>query len=820
MNKSKKWFYLLGFDSINKLTRKIILIILIIAVTAEALVCAQSFELMESLLCIDIGLPLLLSSDYLNEVFAATCTIAVLGNAILSILFGVYDKKTLGVPFQDVLNHSVVGKEQRFTIRALTISIVFALMWYVWRRINLLFSVLIIDVILLLFSCDDLWRFLSDKKMQRKTIAEIINEVDSSRYAIYVDSWFKELRNALVPNNAAEAKEYFELISLVIEYAPESKEQIQSCVRLHLQSYFDEACERVGFVEAYSLLMEAIKYAPDDDRLGNRIALKYLNNLKSKDQVDIANFEIRDLLDKIFQDSQFDDSEKKAYAYAYFCAIFENYQMNSEEKQSKLNDILSYFCWLRDQDYGAYKANVIMNIVKHNILNNDDLRNRKVLFSALVEALKRENYISCKLYIQTISEIFRAFFFAVYLEEESLTETYRSELLTLFHTVTKDKDLISLSFMSLISDEIDKVAAFLALDAASKGDKPRTFWDYQSAGMTWEKVVWTAEEIIAFAFCTSHLISTTLDGHDFYHILESNQFDSTEKIFICKTLLNLYSCDGYSNELVERAQQITEFCCLTDTIHLHYWKQEHIYYQEKLIELESAINHSYLVEHRKSNEDIWQDVQKLFKESNLFVYDPTFSLFPGNRIMLRSSYEYIHASFWSNASKRVDRKLREYFLFYLKQTLPCLLLNFKIDGVRALLSELDGKEYQYRNYQYTDDWALQKLYASPEYHRLSQVIEQIHYDKSHQIPHRLFLKKDKIPFNFQLQYDLSNLPDEECERYVQLHTKDGICTVGGFRLDPEYALAYVKNNILIENVTVFIHTSLESDDGFRIRTQP
>ena len=38
MKKAKRWFYLLGFDSINKLTRNIILIILVIAVTLETFV--------------------------------------------------------------------------------------------------------------------------------------------------------------------------------------------------------------------------------------------------------------------------------------------------------------------------------------------------------------------------------------------------------------------------------------------------------------------------------------------------------------------------------------------------------------------------------------------------------------------------------------------------------------------------------------------------------------------------------------------------------------------------------------------------------------
>ena len=41
--------------------------------------------------------------DYSNEVFGAICTVAVLGNAILSLLFGSSDKLIRGIPIQDIL---------------------------------------------------------------------------------------------------------------------------------------------------------------------------------------------------------------------------------------------------------------------------------------------------------------------------------------------------------------------------------------------------------------------------------------------------------------------------------------------------------------------------------------------------------------------------------------------------------------------------------------------------------------------------------------------------------------------------------------------
>ena len=427
------------FQCDNKQLKRILIALWSIAIIIEALVTTETW------VCIR------LSSDYLNEAFSATCTVAVLGNAILSILFGVYDKKTLGVPFQDVLNHSKIGSEQRFTIEVLTTSIVFAVVWYVLGCYNLLFAVLIQNVFLLLFSCDDLWNFLSDKETQKKTITEIISDVDPSRYAVYVDNWFKDLSDALVPNNETEVEKYCGLFGLIIESAPESEAQIRSCISRHLQAYFNTACEKLGFVEAFSLLRWIIKFAPKDDDLGTRIALKYLERLKTQELIDTVNCEIADLVEQIFEDKCFVDEDKAMYAYNYFCAVFDNVHMNMTNKMEQTQKLLNFFCNLHEAFYGSIKAKVIMNIVKYRIIDSDDIEGRKRLFFLLVEALNKMGHLSSdKYYIATIAQIYRAFYFIVYLEDGSLKESYRRDLCTLFQSPTNEKDRDPLSFMTLI----------------------------------------------------------------------------------------------------------------------------------------------------------------------------------------------------------------------------------------------------------------------------------------------------------------------------------------------------------------------------------
>ena len=46
---------------------------------------------------------------------------------------------------------------------------------------------------------------------------------------------------------------------------------------------------------------------------------------------------------------------------------------------------------------------------------------------------------------------------------------------------------------------------------------------------------------------------------------------------------------------------------------------------------------------------------------------------------------------------------------------------------------------------------------------------------------------------------------------------EGIYEIGGYRLDYEHALKYTRENIVIEEVTIFINVGLGADDGFQIR---
>lgn len=811
----------------NKKLEKIMWTIFGVATLLEAMVQIPGSGLIENTIRVIIELvsggtksfPFILSSDYLNEVFSATCTIAVLGNAILSLLFGVYDKKTLGVPFQDVLNHSMIGDGQKYTIQALTVSVIFAVVWYMCGLYNLLFSVLIQNAFLLLFSCDELWSFLSDKETQRNTITQIVKKVDASKYPVYVDNWFKELDKALVPNNKEEAQEYFDLFGVVMETAPDCETQIRYCVGRHIQDYFNSACDKLGFVEAFELLRKVSKYAPVDFLEETQIAMKYLERLKLKDQVDIVNSEITDLVNDIFGDDRFTTEDKAFYAYQYFCAVFYNVQMLPEVKEKQLTRILRYLCSMREEEYGIIKAKVIPNIIKYDLLYNEK-GDRERLFCTLIESLKRGSHSSDKkYYLATICEIYRAFFFVVNLEAGTLTDKYRTDLLSLFRISTSKKDLESLSFAHLVVDQINDVVVWLAHKAASANDRSNSFWEYYGLVTNWKRVVWTQEAIVQFSFCIYHLFGVNLDTNPFETILESGEYSNQEKRQLCKIILQQYSQDdskdGFTDEMHRLSQQIADFTNIKISINNPFWKYEHSYYQEKMNKLDAAINERYFLEERISNNDLWKAVQNLFGENGLFVFDCTCSIFPGVRYSFKTDYVDLNEFVWKNAPKRISEKIYDYLIEYLLRELAVTKIDYSQKSINNMLHTLLESNYCCKNLRNVDHWRFDTTVRnSNEFMELTKVIKSIPCTTINGVREGIFLKKNRVPFNFYLQYNLRKMTEEECSTYVSRYGRDDIYTVNGIRFDYSHAIDYASNNMLAEDITIFIRVGIESSEGF------
>ena len=113
-------------------------------------------------------------TDYLATVFAATCTVAVLGNALLSILAGEAKNKVMGIPLKIILR---IASEGKYLLRAIILphlSILLALLAFSEELYTTLSLLLIFDVGLILSASYIVWVMLPAESNQEKMIKALL----------------------------------------------------------------------------------------------------------------------------------------------------------------------------------------------------------------------------------------------------------------------------------------------------------------------------------------------------------------------------------------------------------------------------------------------------------------------------------------------------------------------------------------------------------------------------------------------------------------------------------------------------------------------
>ena len=790
----------------NKKLLMIIGVLLLIAILAEVYVEAAPAPLA------------IVGSDYADAIFSATCIVAVLGNALLSILFGASSKPILGVPFHDVLHHSTLGSEQRFTIVAMISSIVFSIPAYVWAWVNILTVLLIADVFLLLSSSLLLWECLSDEEMQNKIVTEIIGCVPSSKYSVYIDNWFRDLGEALVPNNQGEISKYYNLFRLASLVSKDKRCSIDKTIIRHIPKFFETASKELGFTEAYALLIEIEGILPEADIDTDKIAFDYLKNLKYKDSVSAYYQNTSEVAESIIESTGMSNSLKEDFTYRYISSIIDNPYLSAETKKDLMAPLMRYLCNLRSDKNCEVKKTILLKIVKHDVILSEDSSCRGVLFQLLTESLQRNtHYNADEAFISIVSEVFRAFYLFIYHETGTLTEKYRNDLFSLYHYIPDDKNVVALSFNALVIKHREEVIKWLIKDAAVFNRNKNAFWDYFSPAMNCKRIVWSYEKVTQFAFCFYRLNDYIHIDKPYVQVLESNEFSDDEKISLCHEVLELFSSTGLHPVAVEMIDQIRRLIQFGNKESLYY-EQEHQYFQDKLIALQKK-QQSELNCRRISNSEIRAMIRSQHFSKGVFCFDDSAPLYPGKRVRILGRFVEKDRFYPRNTINEIARQLRKILNNIISSQLRCVHVDFGANGISTLLAELQSGAYCYRNYVYVNDYGIKAIdRSSDEYKQLCEVVEKIPFDMSMCLDAKAFMKSDKIPFNCLVQYEMIKPKESAYAEFVKsLQQEDGRYLISTHHLDYDHALEYAQENYEFECVDVFICATIDEETGFQLK---
>lgn len=759
------------------------------------------------------------SSDYINEAFGAACSVAVLGNAILSLLVGASERDIKGIPFQDVLHFTKFGSDQQLTIIATTFSIIFAIFAYSKGLCTTVTFLVCLDAFLILSSSIDLWKILSDEEKQMEIINEIIDDDKLARSDVYVENWFENLNHALDSYNESTIQEFCDLISKISATSVETKNPINTAIARYLPPLFEAACEKIGFVDAYKLINRINKIRPDGFVDCESTARDYIKSLKYCNAMNVHNRSIPTVVESIIEKMDAEEWVKTSFTYNYFCAIFDNAYLSPDAKHDLLVGLLDILTYLRDGNGGKVKKDVLLYMVKYDVILNGNDENRTMLFALLTESLLRNNrYVEDSVFVGTIAEVFRAFYFYIYCEKETLTEEYRHDLLNLYQYQQSKKDLIALSFGYLIKENYEKISFWLAEDAVIFDRNRRCIWDYFGPTTRAKSLVWSSSETIRFAYCFYKLIGYAHSGNPFIQIMDSDKYEDYEKIAMCRVITNLYDNGELNDKAKETLSRLEELTGIRGHRSSLRDKPEHDYFQERLTDYLAKNNQEALEQEALSNKKIIQLVNQELEKGNTFALDSELRLSPSTRRRIEPTLIEINKHYAEHSAYRIAQLIRIIMNDVIAQKLRRVSIDFGQRGIRTLLENLQSNDWGYRNYIHINDYAIPPtVRETEEFSSLCKIINGIKYDSSHEITPYVFLKAVKVPYNISIRYHLEEPDEEKCADFVKRHQiADGVYQIASNRFDFSHAMKYVRHNYKLEIVDVTVRVDIDADSGFQI----
>ena len=249
----------------------------------------------------------LVDESYLGQVFAALCTVAVLGTAMQSVIVGAFQHKILGFTVRELLQYLPSQFNLKRTVSLSFLAILLAMIFLAVECFTAM-TVLTVYVVLLIGNSSlSIWKLLADS--DEKTLVERLLTVSCIPPETCYAKWFSEVRQALADGDEQKLSQYLDCIKKV---AQASQEESASILQAQAGDIFPFACERLGFVDAFKkiLMLNDWKFNGLDHRAA---ATNYIDQIRFCPDHALFTYRIASTIDDIFERMELDGEEKTYY---------------------------------------------------------------------------------------------------------------------------------------------------------------------------------------------------------------------------------------------------------------------------------------------------------------------------------------------------------------------------------------------------------------------------------------------------------------------------------------------------------------------------
>lgn len=754
--------------------------------------------------------------EYLDVLYGALCSVAVLGNAVLTIVVGVLDAKVYGLSIREISTASPFDFDVTTTLVFSSVAVVLGIPALAFNACTCITVLLISVVLIILGTSVELWGILSDDQRAKAKIQSIIANKKIGYDVLYA-KWFPEIKVAIESRDEEKQEKFTQLIhSTVISTNSSDKPQIDT-LQKGITELFPLACKTLGFTAAYRRFIDL---GSNEDGLFDTymIVKNYAKIVMYSNDQQIGDFLVPKAIEDILDYSDIPKKERSQCAFFLYRAIRDNPIISVTVRNGILRDVFGCICRLRDTCHGDERLELLLKILKVDILENDDRSAAKENVSLLVCALHNENRIfgeTC--YVSLLSQAFRAFYFWTVLESDTLSNSHRTHLSKLFHHCDDKKNAEAITFMTLLTENKESVLEWLANDITATVSH---FFDYFPSKSFVKRSVWIFENLVQFFF-----IYYLIVGDDIFpipQILGNENIQEAKRDEICKLILRNYDDQHEKSELCRNwttkmqdflgveggvtDDLLEESCKLAADYHTQFQRSRHS-------ELASAA-----ILHADGNK-LNDLVIKKSKLLHSFKYTDALE---SSHVFQYSTAPITRHAEEADLEAAADRLLRSVgncLNEIVATTLPEICLSFDQEGVNRLLTYLQSGGIKARNYTYVNDWGLKsEVRESKEYQELCEYMKAIPKITGRELTSRVFLKMDTIRFNLRiLEYSLSYPSQGEADAYVRQNavSKDRY-RIDGDVLAYAEAIERVLDEFVVENVTFEIATDLDVSSGYSV----
>lgn len=773
----------------------------IIVIGIVAVIFAMVWDSCKDLPCFSV------SESYLDQIFTALCTLAVLGPTMQSVIVGAYQYKFLGFTVRELLNYLPNQPDLMYTIWFSFLAVGIAMICLAAKLYTTMTVLTVCVIILIGESFLDIWKLLtlSDEE-------DLVKELQAGNkisLEVYYAKWFPEVQQALTDGDEEKSRSYIDLIRSISQTSNEKSENI---LQAHARAIFPDACDRLGFVDAFKLILLLNDWTFNglDSRA---VATDYINQIRFCPDNELFKYRIASTVDDIFERLNLDDDDKIYYAYRYYWAIEQNTVAGDAVRREIIVSLFEKLCFLYEKGTGSQRERVILYVARH-ILETEDVPDRQMQWDLLIGELYQHRYSHDKCYIGVIAQIFRALYFYCHFETETLQEEFREGLVKLCTFSRRGKETNYPSLNKLVLQKKHELLKWFSEDLKEQHFGINMF-DYFPAYDNGKTVVWDVETCTYFAFWFYLLVG--YPGGLFPYEIHSDSLNKND-ISVCIAIVsNFNEQENLSENAGKKVQMMKTFLQAEYSLEGINAKRNFQYFNHALADIRKK-------ENEERNAAISEDINKMniniieqLKKFEGVQYSQDISLTSAKRITLAPHISRNAMYGVENRAYYISNVISLILNDIIKKSLRTEKLWFGKDSIYRMYTLLSGNEYKYTDYLYTDDWGFsQEIRSSDKFEELKSLISKMELIPTRDLQHMVFLC-EPIRFNAHVdEYALREPTDDQCEKFVdQYKVADGKYRIDGVLYSHTQAIDCART-FKTEYCVLSIATNVDAVSGFQV----